>query len=49
MIRPMVKVYTTTTMAPAIMGNGMKMSNKVLVYKSGPMDHPMKGKILSIL
>lgn len=43
MIKPMAKVFTTTMMVQAIMVNGMKTFKKVLEYKNGPMDPPMKG------
>ena len=33
-------------MAPAIMVNGLRMFNKVLAFKSGPMDHLTKGNFL---
>ena len=46
MTRPMAKECITTMMAPAIMVNGLRMFNKVLAFKSGPMDHLTKGNFL---
>lgn len=43
MTKPMVKVFTITTMDQATMDNGMRIFRKVLEYKNGLMDHHIKG------
>jgi len=46
MIRPMVEVFTITTMVQVTMDNGMRIFKKVSVYKNGLMDHHMKGNFI---
>jgi hypothetical protein len=46
MIKPMEKVFITTTMAPVTMENGIKTFRKVSELKNGPMDLHMKGNFL---
>lgn len=48
MTRLMAKVSITTTMAPVIMENGLRMSNKATESKNGLMDPHMKGKFFLI-
>lgn len=44
----MEEEYTTTTMAPATMDNGLKIYSKVKVSKNGMMDRLMRGNYLFI-
>ena len=43
MINLMEKESIITMMDLVIQGNGLKIFNKVMVFKSGLMDHIMKG------
>ena len=47
-IRLTVEAFTITTMAPATLANGLKISNRAMEYKNGMTAHLTRGNLFLI-